>query len=85
MVLRRLLRRRWVLGVVFGFSLIYFLTSTLKQEERSMRDRTLLEARESDHPIAWKVKFNLGNSSRQITQCRNSIQGKSLLTDELGK
>ncbi|TNN29364.1 UPF0454 protein C12orf49 [Liparis tanakae] len=30
-VLRRLLRRRWVLGVVFGLSLIYFLTSTLKQ------------------------------------------------------
>ena len=31
MVLRRLLRKRWVLGVVFGLSLIYFLTSTLKQ------------------------------------------------------
>ncbi|KAG2470937.1 CL049 protein, partial [Polypterus senegalus] len=31
MVLRRLLRKRWVLGVVFGLSLIYFLTSTFKQ------------------------------------------------------
>ncbi|KTG39610.1 hypothetical protein cypCar_00006566 [Cyprinus carpio] len=31
MVFRRLLRKRWVLGVVFGLSLIYFLTSTLKQ------------------------------------------------------
>lgn len=31
LMLRRLLRKRWVLGVVFGLSLIYFLTSTLKQ------------------------------------------------------
>ncbi|KAG9339607.1 hypothetical protein JZ751_023498 [Albula glossodonta] len=84
MVLRRLLRKRWVLGVVFGLSLIYFLTSTLKQEERTIRDRTLLQARDPEHRIAWKVRFNLGNSSRQITQCRNSVQGKTLLTDELG-
>ncbi|XP_051537525.1 SREBP regulating gene protein-like [Myxocyprinus asiaticus] len=53
-------------------------------EERTIRDRNLLEARDSDHHIQWKVKFNLGNSSRQISQCRNSIQGKSFLTDELG-
>ena len=55
------------------------------QEERTIRDRTLLEARDPDHRIPWKVRFNLGNSSRQITQCRNSIQGKNLLTDELGE
>lgn len=69
---------------MFGLSLIYFLTNTLKQEERTIRDRTLLEARDPDHRIPWKVRFNLGNSSRPITQCRNSIQGKTLLTDELG-
>ncbi|XP_028852935.1 SREBP regulating gene protein isoform X1 [Denticeps clupeoides] len=90
MVLRRLLRKRWVLGVVFALSLIYFLTSTLKQsytrlqEERTFGDRTLLELRDSDHHIRWKVRFNLGNSSRPAAQCRNSIQGKALLTDELG-
>lgn len=28
---RRLLRKRWVLGVVFGLSLVYFLSSTFKQ------------------------------------------------------
>lgn len=55
------------------------------QEERTIRDRTLLEVRDSDHRIPWKVRFNLGNSSRQMTQCRNSIQGKTLLTDELGE
>ncbi|XP_061528768.1 SREBP regulating gene protein isoform X2 [Phycodurus eques] len=84
MVLRRLLRKRWVLGVVFGLSLIYFLTSTLKQEERTIRDRTLLEVRDLERRIPWKVRFNLGNSSRQMGHCRNSIQGKMLLTDELG-
>jgi hypothetical protein len=30
------------------------------------------------------VQFNLGNSSRLSNQCRNSIQGKHLITDELG-
>ncbi|KAM9821676.1 SREBP regulating gene protein [Syngnathus typhle] len=84
MVLRRLLRKRWVLGIVFGLSLIYFLTSTLKQEERIVGDRALLEVRDTEHRIPWKVRFTLGNSSRQTGRCRNSIQGKTLLTDELG-
>lgn len=28
---RRLLRKRWVLGLVLGLSLVYFLSSTFKQ------------------------------------------------------
>lgn len=31
LVWRRLLRKRWVLALVFGLSLVYFLTSTFKQ------------------------------------------------------
>lgn len=31
MLWRRLLRKRWVLAVVFGLSLVYFLSSTFKQ------------------------------------------------------
>ncbi|XP_056677656.1 SREBP regulating gene protein [Monodelphis domestica] len=84
MVWRRLLRKRWVLGLVFGLSLIYFLTSTFKQEERAVRDRNLLQIQDREQPIPWKVQFNLGNSSRPSNQCRNSIQGKLLITDELG-
>uniref|UniRef100_A0A9L0TGZ7 SREBP regulating gene protein n=1 Tax=Equus caballus TaxID=9796 RepID=A0A9L0TGZ7_HORSE len=84
MVWRRLLRKRWVLALVFGLSLVYFLTSTFKQEERAVRDRNLLQVRDHDQPIPWKVQFNLGNSSRPSNQCRNSIQGKHLITDELG-
>ncbi|XP_040201929.1 SREBP regulating gene protein isoform X2 [Rana temporaria] len=84
MVWRKILRKRWVLGVVFGLSLIYFLTSTFKQEERTVRDRTLLEMRDEEQSIHWKIQFNLGNSSRVRDQCRNSVQGKRLITDDLG-
>ncbi|XP_053329268.1 SREBP regulating gene protein [Spea bombifrons] len=84
MVWRKILRKRWVLGIVFGLSLIYFLTSTFKQEERTVRDRTLLQTQDQDQDIRWKVHFNLGNSSRINDQCRNSVQGKMLITDDLG-
>uniref|UniRef100_A0A8C5ZCY0 SREBP regulating gene protein n=1 Tax=Marmota marmota marmota TaxID=9994 RepID=A0A8C5ZCY0_MARMA len=72
-VWRRLLRKRWVLALVSGLSLIYFLSN-----------RNLLQVQDGDQPIPWKVQFNLGNSSRPSHQCRNSIQGKHLITDDLG-
>lgn len=50
-----------------------------------MRDRNLLQVHDEDHPVAWKVQFNTGNSSQPNNQCRNSVQGKLLITDELGK
>lgn len=55
------------------------------QEERAVRDRSLLQFRDLEQPIPWKVQFNLGNSSRPSNQCRNSVQGKHLITDELGE
>uniref|UniRef100_A0A8D0TUP4 SREBP regulating gene protein n=1 Tax=Sus scrofa TaxID=9823 RepID=A0A8D0TUP4_PIG len=55
-----------------------------EEEERAVRDRNLLQVQDHDQPIPWKVQFNLGNSSRPSNQCRNSIQGKHLITDELG-
>ncbi|XP_027804951.1 SREBP regulating gene protein isoform X3 [Marmota flaviventris] len=55
-----------------------------EEEERAVRDRNLLQVQDHDQPIPWKVQFNLGNSSRPSNQCRNSIQGKHLITDDLG-
>ncbi|MEE6517600.1 hypothetical protein FKM82_027923 [Ascaphus truei] len=56
MLWRKILRKRWVLGVVFALSLIYFLTSTFKQqEERTVRDRTLLQIHDPAQHIQWKV------------------------------
>ncbi|KAK2083840.1 SREBP regulating protein [Saguinus oedipus] len=75
---RRLPRKRWVLALIFGLLLVYFLSSTSKQEERAMRDRNPLLVQDRDQPIQWKVQFNLGNSSRLGNQRRNSIQGKLL-------
>uniref|UniRef100_A0A8C5KCI4 SREBP regulating gene protein n=1 Tax=Jaculus jaculus TaxID=51337 RepID=A0A8C5KCI4_JACJA len=69
----RLLRKWWVLALVFG--------STFKQEERAVRDRNLLQVQDHDQPIPWKVQFNLGNSSRPSNQCQNSIQRKDLLAN----
>ncbi|XP_038619284.1 SREBP regulating gene protein isoform X2 [Tachyglossus aculeatus] len=82
---RRLVRRRWVLAVVFALSLVYFLSSTFRQEERTGRDRSLLQMPDPGLPIPWKLQFSLGNSSRRAGgRCRNSVQGKRLITDELG-
>ncbi|XP_062038504.1 SREBP regulating gene protein isoform X4 [Lepus europaeus] len=57
--------------------------ASAEEEERAVRDRSLLQVQDHDQPIPWKVQFNLGNSSRPSNQCRNSIQGKHLITDEL--
>lgn len=84
LVWRRLLRKRWVLAVVFGLSLVCFLSSTLKQEERVLRSWNVHQMQDDNHPIAWKVQFSLGNNSHSSNQCRNSVQGKLLITDELG-
>ncbi|XP_028904735.1 SREBP regulating gene protein [Ornithorhynchus anatinus] len=82
---RRLLRKRWVLALLFALSLVYFLSSTFRQEERTGRDRSLLQMPDPALPIPWKLQFNLGNSSRGAgARCRNSVQGKRLITDELG-
>ncbi|CAD7685302.1 unnamed protein product [Nyctereutes procyonoides] len=84
MVWCRFLQKRWVLALVFGLSLVYFLRSTFKQKKRAVRNWNLLQVQDHDQPILWKVHFHLGNSSRPGNQCRNSIQGKHLITDELG-
>lgn len=55
------------------------------QEERVLRSWNVPQMQDEDHPIAWKVQFSLGNNSQSSNQCRNSVQGKLLITDELGK
>lgn len=54
------------------------------QEERTVRDRNLLQVQEHEQPILWKEQFSSGNGSHLSNQCRNSVQGKLLITDELG-
>ena len=84
----RLLRKRQdqrkALTLVFRLWLVYFLSSTFKQEERAVKDLNLLQVQDHDQPRPpWKVQLNSGHSSKPIKQCLNSVQGKHLLTDEL--
>uniref|UniRef100_A0A2K6JM97 SREBP regulating gene protein n=1 Tax=Rhinopithecus bieti TaxID=61621 RepID=A0A2K6JM97_RHIBE len=69
MVWRRLLRKKWVLAPVFGLRLS---TSSAAPPRMGIP----LQVQDHDQPIPWKV-------SRPSNQCRNSIQGKHLITDEL--
>ncbi|MBZ3883737.1 UPF0454 protein C12orf49 [Sciurus carolinensis] len=79
MVRRCLLEKRSMLVLVFRLWLVYILSSTLKQEERTMRDRNLLQSQDHNQSIPWKVQFNSGNSSQPRIQCQNSFQGKNLI------
>ncbi|XP_070760659.1 SREBP regulating gene protein isoform X2 [Enoplosus armatus] len=69
MVLRRLLRKRWVLGVVFGLSLIYFLTSTLKQQP--LLERFLNRAAEGFQNLFTAVEDHF---ELCLAKCRTSSQ-----------
>ncbi|XP_074643367.1 SREBP regulating gene protein-like [Tubulanus polymorphus] len=81
----RILRKRWVLVVIFGLSLLYFLHATLfesnlriKSDEYVMKKRRVIP-----ELFQWQPKYDKKNASL-IKTCRNSVQGKSLIADERG-
>lgn len=77
----RVLRRRWVLAVIFGCSLLYFIVSIYKQADSIDTHFPTVNPRKI--PLAtidWQPKFN-GTS---IKTCRNSVQGRLTITDERG-
>ncbi|XP_072026615.1 SREBP regulating gene protein-like [Amphiura filiformis] len=77
----RILRKRWVLAVIFLISLFYFLNSTLNQTP------TGLISDQFDEAAPTKIQFPLRPRLRvlpNITTCRNSVQGRVLLVDEKG-
>lgn len=47
---RRLLRKRWVLALVFGLSLVYFLSSTFKQVSDFAQDLSPSDPSSSSSP-----------------------------------
>lgn len=72
-----LLRERWVLVLIARLLLLYFLTSTFKQEKRAVRGRNLLQGQDHDQPVPWKVQFNWGNVNQSSNQCRTPIKGST--------
>ncbi|CAN0326825.1 unnamed protein product [Lampetra planeri] len=91
MISRRILRKRWLLSVVLGASLIYFLKNTIRQaDELTGKERSLLQAQDPQRRLDWRVRFTPHNGSGAGPpggppgRCRNSVQGRMLLTDERG-
>ena len=72
-----LLWERWLLALVFRLLLLYFLTSTVKQEKGAVRDRNLLQGQDHDQPVPWQVQFNWGNGSQSSNQCRAPVKGST--------
>lgn len=53
-----LLRERWVLVLILArLLLLYFLTSTFKQEKRAVRGRNLLQGQDHDQPFRGKYSL----------------------------
>ncbi|XP_072574943.1 SREBP regulating gene protein-like isoform X2 [Vulpes vulpes] len=73
MVWRRLLQKRWVLALVFGLSLVYFVRSTFKQEKRA---QLLLERFLCRTTVAFQNLFMVVEDHFELclAKCRTSSQ-----------
>ncbi|ELU04086.1 hypothetical protein CAPTEDRAFT_93600 [Capitella teleta] len=88
----RLIRRRWFLAVVFGFSLVYFLSSIYKQVLSPVEERFLVNEKLESGSFQWHAQHpqnpaDSGNFTLNITgvnNCRNSVQGQVLIADDEG-
>ncbi|XP_046353667.2 SREBP regulating gene protein-like [Haliotis rufescens] len=82
----RVLRKRWVLGVIFLGSLIYFLAATFSKSDDLVLEEYKVRKTQRQ-PFQWQAKIpdepETNNRTRHI-HCRNSVQGKHLLVDERG-
>ncbi|XP_046619799.1 SREBP regulating gene protein isoform X1 [Neodiprion virginianus] len=96
----RLLRRRFVLGVIFAVSLTYCALSLLQHEKGALVESDPDDDQlyfSTDKPYLWEMQVlnddidpdeeatsALNGSHPARNTCRNSIQGKALIVDEHG-
>lgn len=78
----RVLRKRWFLGVIFLFSLFYFLDRTLYQIPQDLNYQISDTVRIEPTKVGLQIRMETHN--RNVTTCRNSRQGRSLIVDEKG-
>lgn len=81
----RLLRKRWVLAVIFVCSLVYFLVSLFRPGESGL----ISEEYEVKHtilrqPFQWQPNVPEVENGTKIYKCRNSVQGIKLIADDRG-
>lgn len=88
----RCLRKRWVLAVIFCFSIVYFLISmsfinvkgNWSDVGKFMEKSFNFDNQNSSlRNVNWRLFFNTNNGTILKT-CRNSVQGKTLIADERG-
>lgn len=86
----RFLRRKIVLGIIFGLSFCYCIYNFTKESPYKLVTRSVAENDEkpliklNSANFAWNSGQEDLNSSAQEITCRNSIQGKFLLVDDKG-
>uniref|UniRef100_A0A0B6Y970 SREBP regulating gene protein n=1 Tax=Arion vulgaris TaxID=1028688 RepID=A0A0B6Y970_9EUPU len=81
MLYPRVLRKRWVLAVIFICSLVYFLSATLSKSS----DYILTEyesKRTLRQPFQWQPSEE--SNDTDTVKCRNSRQGRWLIVDQKG-
>ncbi|XP_040842869.1 SREBP regulating gene protein isoform X3 [Ochotona curzoniae] len=83
MVWRRLLRKRWVLALVFGLSLIYFLSSTLKQQ--LLLERFLNRAAMAFQNLFMAVEDHFELCLAKCRTSSQSVQHENTYRDPIAK
>ncbi|KAK7088192.1 SREBP regulating gene protein-like [Littorina saxatilis] len=86
MLCHKILRQRWVLGVIFFCSLFYFLATTFSKRQDLVSEDYVSNGlkRTLRQPFQWVPLPDVEKNYTQVRLCRNSQQGKSLIVDEKG-
>ncbi|XP_071446260.1 SREBP regulating gene protein [Hetaerina americana] len=83
--LMRVIRKKVVLGFIFGISLTYCILSIVTDNgETSLSDMEIAPVRKHDQPFLWHSGKEENLTSIKVTTCRNSVQGKVLIVDDRG-
>ncbi|KAF4524258.1 hypothetical protein B566_EDAN008806 [Ephemera danica] len=83
--LMRFIRKKIVLGIIFGLSLTYCILSFLYEGGELSNDVDNVILRPRDQPFIWHSGKEDSNSTNiKVTTCRNSVQGKVLIVDDRG-
>ncbi|GAB1599063.1 UPF0454 protein C12orf49 homolog [Argonauta hians] len=81
----RLLRKRWVLAVIFACSFIYFIARLLRPEEKGwLADEYEVKHTLLRQPFQWQPNIGDDENGTKPLKCRNSIQGIQIIADDRG-
>lgn len=79
----RVLKKRVVLGIIFAVSFVYCFLSIVRESDQVVEADVKPIVR-PDLSFRWHSPTDNTNNSNRSVACRNSIQGKVLITDDKG-